>query len=97
MLNAHHVIGCTAMSTRWHEPNMCCLCSNHHVFSSEFSAHLTPTLFTLWIIKKRGKKWHADLEKKHREIKQYTDEELINLRKELNDKYKGGNKAKEKK
>jgi len=60
-LNSHHIFSKSNFSTRWDERNGISLCVNHHTFSSQFSAHLTPTEFTLWIIKKRGNDWYDKL------------------------------------
>lgn len=48
-LNAHHIIGRQAKNTRWELSNWICLCSWHHTFSSEFSAHKNPLLFHKWL------------------------------------------------
>ena len=96
-LNAHHIFTRTMRSVRWDLDNLICLCSKHHVFSTEFSAHGTPLPFAEWVREYRGEEWYHKLYVKAYTIKQWSDKELIELYKELNDKYKGGNKAKEKK
>ena len=60
-LNSHHIFGRKNKSVRWSLSNCCVLCPNHHVFSSYFSAHQTPTAFTLWLIGEHGEKWHDGL------------------------------------
>ena len=65
-LNSHHVFRRTVRILRWDYRNAIVLCANHHMFDNKFSAHATPTLFTDWIIFKRGKEWHRDLVEKSR-------------------------------
>ena len=48
-LNAHHIVGRRNKATRWLPVNWICLCSLHHTFSSDFSAHQTPVEFTYWL------------------------------------------------
>lgn len=60
-LNSHHIFGRRNKSLRWNLTNGCCLCPACHVFSSTFSAHQTPTAFTMWIIGERGEEWHEEL------------------------------------
>jgi hypothetical protein len=50
-LNAHHFKGRSCKSTRLMLANGVSLCSAHHVFSSEFSAHKTPEKFDRWFKK----------------------------------------------
>jgi hypothetical protein len=57
-LNSHHVFTKRIASLRWNEYNGVCLCAGCHTLSSKFSAHLTPTEFTMWIIKRRGEEWY---------------------------------------
>ena len=60
-LNSHHIIGRRNFAVRWNINNGVCLCGLHHTFSSKFSAHQTPTLFSDFIQKKRGKEWYRQL------------------------------------
>jgi len=60
-LNSHHIIGRRNFGVRWNVNNGVCLCALHHQFSSKFSAHQTPTLFSDWIQEKRGKEWYSQL------------------------------------
>lgn len=60
-LNSHHVYSRAKRSVRWYVQNGVCLCVAHHVFDPKFAAHLTPTDFTEWIIKKRGREWYDSL------------------------------------
>ena len=53
-LNSHHIFSRSNKSVRWDEINGVCLCVGCHTFSSKFSAHKTPTEFTLWLIEKKG-------------------------------------------
>jgi hypothetical protein len=50
-LNAHHYKGRSCKATRLMMENAVILCSKHHVFSSEFSAHKTPEKFERWFAK----------------------------------------------
>ena len=54
-LNSHHIFSRSNRSVRWDVQNGICLCVAHHTFSSSFSAHKTPTEFTIWLIEKKGK------------------------------------------
>lgn len=56
-LNAHHLIWRQAKNTRWELSNWICLCSWHHTFSSEFSAHKNPLLFHKWLEDYKGKEY----------------------------------------
>ena len=50
-LNAHHFKGRSCKATRLMLENGVSLCSAHHVFSSDFSAHKTPEKFARWFKK----------------------------------------------
>jgi hypothetical protein len=67
-LNSHHIFGRKNKSVRHDVDNGCCLCAGHHKFKTDFSAHETPTLFTGWIIDKRGQEWYDRLREKARSI-----------------------------
>lgn len=54
-LNSHHIFSRSKKSVRWDAMNGVCLCVGHHTFSSTFSAHKTPTEFTYWLEKTKGK------------------------------------------
>lgn len=54
-LNSHHIFSRSKRSVRWDAMNGICLCVGHHTFSSTFSAHKTPTEFTYWLEKVKGK------------------------------------------
>lgn len=56
-LNSHHIFTRSKRSVRWDAMNGICLCASHHVLSSTFSAHGTPTEFTYWLERKKGKPW----------------------------------------
>lgn len=66
-LNVHHIISRRNYSTRWYIPNACVLCTTCHMFG-DFSAHGDPVNFSLWIVKKRGKRWWSDVMKRKNEI-----------------------------
>lgn len=79
-LNSHHIYSRAKRSTRWHIPNGVCLCVGHHTFSSQFSAHLTPTEFTEWIIEERGQFWYDNLKllaNKTMKIDQFEKEQIL--------------------
>ena len=89
-LNSHHVFGRRSYSVRWDIDNGVCLCASCHRFSSVFSAHETPTLFTEWVIKKRGRRWYTKLDKRHNEIYKGDRDnklsELLAIEKQLRDR-----------
>lgn len=58
-LNAHHIFSRNNKSVRWELINGICLCSGCHTFSSKFSAHQTPTEFTIWL---ENKRWRVYLD-----------------------------------
>ena len=51
-LNAHHFIRRSIKPTRLVLENAIILCTSHHVFNHEFSAHKTPESFKKWFKKK---------------------------------------------
>ena len=54
-LHSHHIFTRSKKSVRWDVLNGIALCAGHHVLSSSFSAHKTPSDFTFWLIDYRGK------------------------------------------
>ena len=81
-LNSHHIYSRSKKSTRWDTDNGSCLCVGCHVFSFGFSAHKTPTEFTMWILKKRGDKWFDALTLKAntpQKLFKFEKEELLEL------------------
>jgi hypothetical protein len=60
-LSAHHVIARSNHAVRWNLDNGVCLCNLHHTFSSDFSAHLNPVEFALWLNDQRGILWWGGL------------------------------------
>ncbi len=56
-LSAHHIIARSNHAVRWNLDNGVCLCSLHHTFSSDFSAHLNPIEFALWMTNHWGIIW----------------------------------------
>jgi hypothetical protein len=60
----HHVFNRNYRRLVDDEDNKVPLCYEHHVGSSEFSAHGTPYKFKKWIIEVRGKPWWDTLEQK---------------------------------
>lgn len=63
-LNAHHIFSRNKKSVKFDPDNAICLCALHHIFSTEFSAHKTPTEFTIWVIEYRGTEWYEKLKRK---------------------------------
>ena len=88
-LNSHHVIGRRNRATRWNISNGCCLCCGCHTFNSMFSAHQTPTIFSNWIINKRGEEWHEDLVQMANTIKKWKKADKQELLNQFNEKFKG--------
>ncbi len=82
-LNAHHVVGRRNRSLRWNISNGVALCPKCHTFSSTFSAHQTPTIFSEWIIRNRGENWHEDLITTANTIKKWTKADKEDLLKQL--------------
>lgn len=82
-LNSHHIFGRRNKSVRWEISNGCCLCVGCHKFSSKFSAHETPTLFTDWIKAKRGEEWYDELRIMANTPKKWTKYDKEELLKEL--------------
>ena len=48
-LHAHHIHTRKRISTRWDTDNGICLCADHHVHNTFFSAHQTPEKFLKWM------------------------------------------------
>lgn len=82
-LNSHHVFGRRNKSVRWEISNGVCLCPACHTFSAVFSAHQTPTAFTVWIIQVRGSEWHDELMVMANTPKKWTKSEKEELLKTL--------------
>jgi hypothetical protein len=81
MLNSHHIYSRSNRSTRWDLTNGVCLCVGHHTFSTEFSAHKTPTEFTEWLYKEKGEEFMSNLRVQAHAIaklKPFEKEELYN-------------------
>jgi hypothetical protein len=74
-LNSHHIFGRVCKSVRWNMSNCCVLCSKCHYFSTEFSAHQTPLLFSDWIRAKRGEEWFDELATLANTPKKWTKED----------------------
>src|SRR6056300_1628904 len=60
-LNSHHIWSRSNRSVRWNVENGVCLCVSHHTFNSKFSAHKTPTEFTYWLEKVKGRQFIDEL------------------------------------
>jgi len=90
-LNAHHVRAKTEKKLRHDPRNMCLLCSNCHVFSSEFSAHLTPLAFSEWFKKSRPADYEYIMSCKWRN-KKINYKKAYEELKELNNEQESGAK-----
>lgn len=53
-LHAHHIHTRKRISTRWYTDNGICLCGDHHVYNTFFSAHRTPIKFLKWMDNLKG-------------------------------------------
>lgn len=62
-LNAHHFIRRSIKVTRLDLLNCVVLCSSHHTFNNDFSAHRTPEKFERWFKQTFPKRWKAIREK----------------------------------
>ena len=74
-LNAHHIFSRSNYSTRWDLENGICLDAKCHTFSSKFSAHKTPTEFTYWLEKLKGREFIDKLRLKAHETNLRSKEE----------------------
>lgn len=82
-LNAHHIFSRSNKGLRWSLINWICLCSGHHIFSNEFSAHKTPCEFTYWLELHKGKSLMEKLIKQKQKPFKLTTEYLIETIKEF--------------
>ena len=56
-LHSHHIHTRKNKSTRWDTDNGICLCEDHHVYNTFFSAHKTPQKFMEWMRYYKGKEF----------------------------------------
>lgn len=84
-IQPHHIFARWHKSTRWESKNGICLCNPHHIWSNTFSAHRTPTEFTLWVKEKIGTRRFNYLKKKSDTLPRNPNYSIIekNLCKEL--------------
>ncbi len=92
-LNSHHIFSRSKKSVRWDVINGICLCVAHHTFSSNFSAHKTPTEFHIWLVDKKGDDYVQRLRMKANATAKWSNFEkeiiLSELQKDIkNEKYK---------
>ncbi len=73
-LNSHHIFTRSRNSTKWDIENGICLCSKHHTFSQDFSAHKTPAKFKEWFVWVKWENHYNELEKKSRSYCKVTTE-----------------------
>ena len=57
--NAHHIINRVNRKFRWEVCNGILLCSKHHRFSFQMSAHQNPFMFYLWFFENRKEQLSA--------------------------------------
>lgn len=91
-LNVHHIIGRRNYSTRWYIPNGIVLCSKHHTFDSDFSAHQNPLEFGQWLLKNRGQAWWDDVMKQKNKIWRNWKLNLEKIEKHLLEDLKNDNR-----
>ena len=60
-LHSHHIHTRKNKSTRWDTDNGICLCGDHHVHHTFFSAHKTPHKFMKWMENFKGKEFMENL------------------------------------
>jgi hypothetical protein len=82
-LNSHHIFGRRNRSVRWEITNGICLCVGCHKFSSVFSAHETPLLFSRWVTDLRGEEWYDELRVLANTPKKWTNGEKQDLLREF--------------
>jgi len=77
-LHAHHIYSRANLNTRWDLTNGVCLCVSHHIWGTEFSAHLTPSEFLDWILERKGGKTRVEkIRNRRRSLETiYPEEEL---------------------
>jgi len=85
-LQAHHIFGRKAMSTRYDLENGVALCFNCHYNEAEQNS----TKFGLWIIEKRGREWFDELNRRHNQIKKVDWEAMTEY---LEREYKNAGKT----
>lgn len=83
-LSSHHIHGRGKLSTRWDLDNGLTLCDEHHTKSGDFSAHLTPEKFKIWLKKEIGLEAYEDLEQRANKAYHWTDPELREMIKIMN-------------
>ena len=79
-LNSHHIYGRRKQSTRWDVDNGITLCAGHHTFKTDFSAHVTPQIFSEWLREIKGDEFMDALEQranKHKKRLPHEKEELL--------------------
>lgn len=86
-LQSHHIFSRKNKSTRWDVSNGICLCFEHHIASSVFSAHKTPLKFAKWFKTYKGDDFFLNLKLKSNKIKKlYKNDKkviLTNLKNEI--------------
>ena len=83
-LQAHHMITRARLSTRWMEENGVCLCSDHHNFNNDISAHNATIPFAKWYEEEYGPERYYWLLKESKKHLKLTVEYMLKLRDDLN-------------
>jgi len=88
-LNSHHVIPKSLKNSalKYDLTNAVVLCPSCHKYSYSISAHKNPLIFFAWFKETYPMKYKYLLEHANDE-KEYTEEELIQLLEEMQEKYK---------
>jgi hypothetical protein len=74
-VHAHHIFSRANKSVRWDPDNGISLCPGHHVYSSKFSAHQTPTDFTYYLEQRLGRDFLDKLSYNAHQIAKWSDDE----------------------
>ncbi len=78
-LNSHHIIWRSSRSVRWDINNGVTLCSLHHIFSSEISAHGQPLIFLKWLENEKGEEAINKLIYKSNIVTKVSSEMLLEI------------------
>ena len=87
-LHSHHIYSRANLNTRWDLTNGICLCVYHHIWSTAFSAHLTPSEFLDWLREsKEGLSRIEKIRERRRSIETIYVEEKLDFLVELGKVY----------
>ena len=82
-LEAHHIVTRSRIPTRWDVDNGICLCSKHHKFCTEISAHGNSIAFARWFDDKFGPERFTRIQEKSRQTTKYTLEDYLEIESQL--------------